>query len=400
MIAPKSNPRIDTSTRSSMLDFGLTEAVFRERYLEKEVYLQRAAMTERPFDWGVLDELLHQIEPSPTMMQLFHGGLVPQENYANDVVDLGLPRRQLNKSRFYGYLQNGATLVTNRLELHSPAVKRACLEVGRFVGQQTLCNAYLSFGGEGTFGKHWDTHDVFVVQTIGSKRWQVYRPTFAYPLSLHTSNVSPVHPADAPVLDVVLNPGDLLYIPRGWWHEVTPRQEASFHLSIGAYLPTVHDFMMWACNRVVPQNTNARKGIGGSANVPEDAASAMQTLTEALNSPALLQEFLQELGGRELMSSAFNLGLMLDPKNGGLNASATVRLTTFQRPAFENGEITINGARLRLDRVSQAIVQLLSDSGAIPVRQVCAHIKDTPAEAVRARLVELAKHDIVSLEAE
>lgn len=380
-----------------MLDFGVTAATFRQRYLEREVYLHRSAMLERPFDWGAIDTLLHQIEPTPALMQLFHGGLVPQENYVEDVVDLGMPRRRVSKSLFYGYLQNGATLVANRLELNSPVVKRACLEVGRFVAQQTLCNAYLSCGGEGTFGKHWDTHDVFVVQAIGSKHWQVYRPTFPLPLSQHASSAAPSQPDEPPVLDVVLQSGDLLYIPRGWWHQVTPLNEASFHLSIGAYLPTVHDFMMWACSRVVPQNESARKGIGGSAYVPNDTASALQTLGEALRSPALLQQFLAELGGREQLSAEFNLGLMLDPKSSGLSSAAAVRLTTYQRPVFDNGEITINGARLRLDRVSQAIVQSLAETEDMTVQQVCAQIKDTPADAVRARLVELAKHDIVSL---
>ncbi|MET0658591.1 MAG: cupin domain-containing protein [Steroidobacteraceae bacterium] len=383
-----------------MLDFGVTASAFRQRYLEREPYLHRAAMLERPFDWAAIDALLHQIEPTPALMQLFHGGLVPQENYVDDVVDLGLPRRRLSKSRFYGYLQNGATLVCNRLELSSPAVKRACLEVGRFVAQQTLCNGYLSFGGQGTFGKHWDTHDVFVVQAIGSKRWQVYRPTFPLPLSQHTSNAAPLQPSEPPVLDTVLQAGDLLYIPRGWWHHVTPLDAASFHLSIGAYLPTVHDFMMWACSRVVPQNESARKGIGGSAYVPNDAANALQTLAEALRSPALLQQFLAELGGRELLGSEFNLGVMLDSRAGGLSPTASVRLTTYQRPVFDNGEITINGARLRLDRVSQAIVQLLGETEGMTVQQVCAQIKDTAADAIRARLVELSKHDIVSLGAE
>lgn len=385
---------------TSLLSLGVDAEDFRRRHLERDIYLHRGAMAERPFTWQSLNELLHHLEPSPAMLQLFHGGLVPQENYADDVVDLGMQRRRLNKSRFHGLMQNGATLVLNRLELHSAAVKAACMEVGRFAAQQTTCNAYLSFGGQGTFGKHWDTHDVFIVQAIGSKRWQVYRPTFPLPLSQHTSNASPVQPNEPPVLDTVLNPGDLLYIPRGWWHNVTPLDGPSFHLSIGAYLLTVHDFLMWACSRAVPSNAAARKGIGGSAHVLDDVTSAVQTLAEAARSPAALQQFLQEMGSRECTSAEFNLGAMLDPRNSALQPTSSVRLTSYQRPVFDNGELVVNGARLRLDRVSQAIVQRLHEAGVMTVQSICAMLKDTPVEAVRGRLMELAKHEIVSLGAE
>jgi len=381
-----------------MIDFGVTAAEFRARHLERSPYCKRGAVSERPFDWRMLDELLHHIEPTPAMMQMIHDGVVPQEQYVEDVVDLGMQRRVLNKNRFYALLQNGATLVTNRLELHSVAASRACAEIGRFVGQTTLCNSYLSFGGPGSFGKHWDTHDVFALQFIGSKRWQVFAPTLNHPLSHQTSNVMP--PAsEPPVLEIVLNPGDMLYIPRGWWHQVFPLQQASFHLSIGAYLPTVHDFITWACNRLLPQREAARRGIGGAADVPRDVAAALQFLGEALRTPAHLEEFLQQLAGRQHLSADFNLGLMADPASSGLAGSAGLRLTSRSAVRFEAGEMSFNGERLALDRVTQEIVLAIANNDACTVEGVCQKLKKPAREEVHARILELAKRDIVSIDA-
>jgi len=170
-----------------MLDFGLTQQAFRANYLERQVYVRTAALSERPMHWSDLDALLHAIEPDESSLQLFNSGQVAPLAYVDETFELGRPRRRINKHRFYALLQDGATLVLNRVEAHSIPAKRLCAEVARFVGCPTTSNAYVSFGGGGTFGKHWDTHDVFAVQLIGKKRWQVFQPTFPFPLSNHTS---------------------------------------------------------------------------------------------------------------------------------------------------------------------------------------------------------------------
>src|SRR3954449_3839336 len=139
-----------------MIDFGITAAEFRERHFEKQPFLFRGALTKRPIGWPELDQLLGQIEPTPAGMQLFHGGLVPADSYVEEVAEFGQRRRRLNKIRFYGHMRSGATFVINRLETHSAVARRLCVEVGQFTGYPVTGNAYLSFSGDGTFGKHWD----------------------------------------------------------------------------------------------------------------------------------------------------------------------------------------------------------------------------------------------------
>ena len=170
-----------------MIDFGLTAGEFRERYAEREPYFRRLALRGAPFEWAELDAALQRVEPTAPIVQLFNGGPLAEERYTDVVVELGAPRRRLAKRRFYGELKAGATLVVNGFEHYSPTALRLCAEVGRFRSAAAVGNAYLSIGGRGTFGRHWDTHDVFALQLLGRKRWQVFAPTFPLPLGVHRS---------------------------------------------------------------------------------------------------------------------------------------------------------------------------------------------------------------------
>lgn len=85
---------------------------------------------------------------------------------------------------------------------------------------------------------HYDSYGVNIVaQIVGEKRWRLWKPT-SYLASTddkffvkkrlpyeessiycENSNISSPN-APAPYLDVILKPGDILFIPKHWWHFV------------------------------------------------------------------------------------------------------------------------------------------------------------------------------------
>ena len=92
-------------------------------------------------------------------------------------------------------------------------------------------NAYAGWRTSHGFDLHWDDHDVFILQVAGRKQWKVYGMTRKYPLAV---DVEPtVEKPDAPLWEGMLEDGDLLYIPRGWWHVATPLDEPTLHLTVG-----------------------------------------------------------------------------------------------------------------------------------------------------------------------
>ena len=71
------------------------------------------------------------------------------------------------------------------------------------------------------------------MQLEGSKRWRVYEPADDKTLPLTGSADLPEDSIGDPIIDVVLQPGDLLYLPRGFVHQATtPANTHSLHTTI------------------------------------------------------------------------------------------------------------------------------------------------------------------------
>ena len=89
-------------------------------------------------------------------------------------------------------------------------------------------NAYLTPRRSQGLPVHHDTHDVFVLQVAGRKRWLVYEPAVRLPLRDRPVPAGLGAPGVA-VLDLVLEAGDTLYLPHGWLHEALTSDEDSLH---------------------------------------------------------------------------------------------------------------------------------------------------------------------------
>jgi len=377
-----------------MIDFELTAEQFSERYAEREPYLRRQALPRAPFTWAELDAALLRVEPAAPFFQLFNGGTIAEERFTEVVAELGAPRRRLSKRRFYAELKAGATLVVNGFERYSPVALRLCAAVHRFRGAATAGNAYLSIGGRGTFGRHWDTHDVFALQLIGRKRWQVFAATFPLPLGMHGSETVLAACPSEPILDCVLEAGDMLYVPRGCWHHVLPTEGPSLHLSVGTYAPTVHDFVSWACARHLPSALAARRSLGAAST--EDLDAAVEALRAVVLSAPALAEFERETASRERSPTELHTELHLAAGADGLEPDDVVSMNATCALLTAAGEIAVRGGRLRLHPLARSIVAGLGD-GALSLEGLCSKLgREQPSE-IRAAVLDLIEHDVLSV---
>lgn len=91
---------------------------------------------------------------------------------------------------------------------------------------------------------HTDKQDVFILQTSGSKHWKVYAPPSPRkenvdPLSRGKNNdILTAEELGEPIIDKVIQPGDVLYIPHGFPHTThtahdTNNDQTSIHLTLG-----------------------------------------------------------------------------------------------------------------------------------------------------------------------
>ncbi|MFB7896062.1 cupin domain-containing protein [Streptomyces xiamenensis] len=193
-----------------------------------------------------LNDLLavHRLEP-PRLRLSADGEMLPQQRYATaEVTRRRTVWHRLQPTELNARLAEGASLVIDAVDELHPPVRDLAQELERWLRTHVQVNLYASWTGREGFGVHWDDHDVIVVQLDGAKRWRIYGPTRRVPLALDTDQPEP--PPDEPVAELVLRPGDVLYLPRGWWHAVVADQGThSLHLTAGLRTHTGADLLTW-----------------------------------------------------------------------------------------------------------------------------------------------------------
>ncbi|MER7403878.1 cupin domain-containing protein [Streptomyces sp. NPDC000070] len=177
------------------------------------------------------------------------GDLIPWQRYATAVTTRrNVVWQRIQPSRLHSQLHDGASLVLDAVdELHQPAERLAQVLEGIFRGRVQI-NVYASWTATEGFGSHWDDQDVIVVQLEGAKRWCLYGPTRINPL--HRDTEVPEPPADEPIEEIVLRAGDMLYLPRGWWHAVAATEGRSLHVTCGLQTTTGADLLGWLSDRL------------------------------------------------------------------------------------------------------------------------------------------------------
>lgn len=135
---------------------------------------------------------------------------------------------------------SGATIVLQALHLSHPPLGEFCRLLEAELGHPAQANAYFTPRDAQGLPVHHDTHDVFVLQVAGQKRWLVYEPALELPLRDQRYSAE-LGEAGEPTDDLTLQSGDTLYLPRGWLHEAVTSDTDSLHLTIGVTVYTQLD---------------------------------------------------------------------------------------------------------------------------------------------------------------
>lgn len=169
----------------------------------------------------------------PEIRLMRNGSSVPAETLLTGGWSAGvLPGddRPARLPPIYDAYRNGYTIVL-RAEKVSGAVATLCRTLEQKLQHNTVGELYLTPRGAQGFAVHSDVHDVFVLQLAGAKQWKVYAPPDRTKLRLPMEKR-----VGEPLLDVTIEPGDLLYVPVGFPHQaVALPGQASLHVSLGVY---------------------------------------------------------------------------------------------------------------------------------------------------------------------
>ncbi|MGK5627162.1 cupin domain-containing protein [Streptomyces sp. URMC 123] len=235
----------------------------------------------------------HRLEP-PRLRLTAGGDMLPLHRYAAAVTTRrSTVWQRVHPAELHQCLAGGASLVIDQIDhLHEPIGDLAA-GLESWLRSSVQVNAYASWTPTEGFGTHWDDHDVVVIQIEGAKRWRLFGPTRRVPL--HRDVAEPEPPPTEPIAELVLRSGDVLYVPRGWWHAVTADQgTCSLHLTCGITPPhTGARLLNWLADELLACDT-FRRDLPLHADQGAQAAflSALgKEVGAALGDPGLLTRY-------------------------------------------------------------------------------------------------------------
>jgi 50S ribosomal protein L16 3-hydroxylase len=269
---------------------GLSPRQFMEEYWQKKPLLVRQALPG--FDGVLSREALFDLACDPDVESRY-----VRHDHSEWQVEHGPQRR----SRLRGK-RNPWTVLVQGVNLWV-AEGDALLHSFDFIPQARLDDLMVSYAVDGGgVGPHFDNYDVFLLQGIGQRRWQIgdqqdHTLVEGAPLRI-LKDFRPTH-------DWVLNPGDLLYLPPHWAHNGIAVGECMTY-SIGFRTPTAQElgveFLAWMQERICLDRVYADPDLrpqDNSAAIPDamiDQVSEMlRTIRwEREDVAAFLGEYLTE----------------------------------------------------------------------------------------------------------
>ena len=204
----------------------------------------------------------------PAFRLVRDGSPLPPSDYTDDIPwRPGSFSQIASVERLAAEFAAGATLVLQALHLWRPAVAVYCRGLEMRLGFPVQANAYLTPTAAQGFAVHHDTHDVFVLQVAGRKRWRLFEPRLELPLKDQRWSAD-LGDVGTPIDEVTLEAGDTLYVPRGWPHEAETSSEEALHLTIGLHPPTRMDALRAALASCA-DDVEFRRNLAADGELPD-----------------------------------------------------------------------------------------------------------------------------------
>jgi len=173
------------------------------------------------------------------------------------------------------------------------------LEPFRFMPNWRLDDVMVSFSTpNGGVGPHLDQYDVFIIQGYGKRHWKVGLPDESLETLVPHEDLKQVS-AFTPVIDVVTESGDILYIPPNHPHDGVATENA-LNYSVGFQAPSSQELISTFADLMIDRELGAAR-FGDPkrkpTNSPEelthsDIASLQTFMVEAIKDRKLFNNFI------------------------------------------------------------------------------------------------------------
>mgnify|MGYP003954438835 CR=1 FL=1 len=120
-------------------------------------------------------------------------------------------------------VDEGNTFVIGNYSIQNTYARLLCKEIESLFPVITDVHVYGSKGSTSTsFPYHYDSPANFIIQTYGECKWKVYNSSISILIEQAQNDLNPQQLI--PIIDTILTPGDMLYIPPRYYHAAFPNQ--------------------------------------------------------------------------------------------------------------------------------------------------------------------------------
>ncbi|TMO80535.1 50S ribosomal protein L16 arginine hydroxylase [Pseudoalteromonas sp. S3776] len=191
-----------------------------------------------------------------------------------------------------------ATLLVQAVDhWHSDAAQ--LLEPFRFIPNWRIDDLMISYSSpKGGVGPHLDQYDVFIIQGEGKRHWRVGLPDPTLKQFTQNKKLLQVEQFEA-VIDCILEPGDILYIPPGCPHEGYAIENA-LNYSVGFRAPNQQDLFSSFADHIIDTDSGQKRYSDhtltlrdAKGELLDSEANKVKTLMQALlNNDELFKQWL------------------------------------------------------------------------------------------------------------
>jgi len=185
------------------------------------------------------------------------GTLVDQNYYLRREVDRrGNAYLRIDSTRLEALWSAGAALHLTSVDEIVPRIRTLCDELAGRFHARVQANVHAGGANSMGFAPHFDGHDVFVLVQAGPKKWTIGGTTDS-PLP-----VAPQHkgnPPDASNQEIVLQKGDVFYMPRGTWHSAQASHAPVLHVTLAVDRPRGNDYVAWLLHNCIDKHLLFRR---------------------------------------------------------------------------------------------------------------------------------------------
>jgi hypothetical protein len=181
-------------------------------------------------------------------------------------------------------IRRGSTIRIRDVDKFDQRLHSFTGEIQRHFAAQSQINVYLTPPNMAGFPPHFDITDVFVVQCAGSKAWKIfhdYSDKIELPgmdTNWDPDRFKPSGQAES----ITLEPGDVLYLPRGVMHQASCQDRESLHLTISIVPLTFADLIAKALKTAAESDTDFRRRVPWSIEIANGEKEGLLNQTREL----------------------------------------------------------------------------------------------------------------------